>query len=164
MEEYPENGKESSHSAHAKGMNEIVIQVFEILFHLFSNHDQYKWETAEITTLNHTVFNCQTQGEANKVCHLATKPLHHHHHSHYLTHAKHCVSSGKLLLLYIQKTLHYFCYFFFLGTNVPGIVCIKNKNADWLMQNNTSRNNTSHIIIQGVTGGMCETSGECSLC
>ena len=148
MEEAPENGKESSHSAHAKGLNEIIIHVFEILLHLFSNHDQHKWETAEITTLNHTGFNCWTQGEANKVCHLATKHLHHHHHSHYLTdrHMPNIVSVQASYCYCTFKKHHtIFATFFFLR-NKHSKNSVRQEQECWLTQNNTSRNNTSHII------------------
>jgi len=40
MEEPPENGKESSHSAHANGMKEWIYYYFPICFGRFSNHHQ----------------------------------------------------------------------------------------------------------------------------
>jgi hypothetical protein len=53
MEEDPENGKESSHSAHAKGMNEIQLS------HQIDNHQDLfsKWPSGaknlQITSKKH---------------------------------------------------------------------------------------------------------------
>ena len=81
----------------------IVFHVFEILFHLFSNHDQHKWEREEITTLySYLTDTWQTICQFRQV--NAT------------------VHSNNIRLLMIL---------FFSERNIPGTMCLKNMNPDW---------------------------------
>jgi hypothetical protein len=56
-------------------------------------------------------------------------------------------SIGNIPLLYVPK--HHISFAtFFSGMNIPGILWLRTKNSEQMMQiNNTSRNNTSDMII-----------------